>query len=168
MGQPKGITITYSRGLELNGSHFLDLMFSLLGDDAEVDLTISEADRQAPNPSFLLRTKTGFTIVFAGLDVPYHSNDIVCTTESGRLSLLSGGCDARVEVKEPNGQFPGFFRLKETTSEILDAYVENNFSEALADLIMAFETNASPASNLRTARNAQEVIARIRCLERNV
>lgn len=162
LGEPLGLTVSYSRGLELNGSHFLDLVFFLLGDTTEFDVTLNPADRLVPSPSFLLRTPSGLSVTFCGFDAPYHVNDVVLTATGGRLSVLSGGLDVRVESKTPNKPFPGFFRLEETTPDLLESPADDPFSAALADLLRAHKTNSQPSSSLWTARGAQAMIARVR------
>lgn len=167
LGRPLGVFISYSRGLELNGSHFLDLIFLLANDAVKFEITMNRADKSAPNPSFLLHTKAGCPVVFAGHESPYHINDIVCTAEKGRVSVLSGGLDVRVELNAPNERFPGFQRLKEVQPDMFANLADDNFSAALADLILAHETDSSPASNLQTARNTQELITRIRSADKD-
>ena len=134
----------------------------MVGDATEFQLTMNQTEKSAPSPSFLLHTESGFPIVFAGYDSAYHVNDVVCTAERGRASILSGGSDVRVELKAAHEHFSGFQRLKEVEPDMLNGPEDDMFSEALSDLIRAHETNTKPASNLWTARSTQELMTRIR------
>jgi predicted dehydrogenase len=163
LGRPLGLSIAYSRGLESNGSHFIDFVFSMLGDEARYEMTFPKTAKKAENPSFLLRFENGFEVSFSGFDATFHLNDVVLTSEHGRASVLSGGLETRVEMKSENEHHAGFYRLKGTEPKLLrEDNLEDSFSAALADLIRAHETGTEPVSNLRTARNTQVVMERIR------
>lgn len=163
LGRPLAMQVLYSRGLELNGSHFLDLVFSILGDRPLQEMVVSESERQKSNPTFVLRFADDFVVSVCGHDAPYHINDVVLTCDGGRVSVLSGGLEVRVEQKIENELHAGFFRLKQTESRLLDSSeTDDLFSSALADLISAHEANRQPRSNLATARHAQAVIEEVR------
>jgi predicted dehydrogenase len=163
LGRPLAIQVLYSRGLELNGSHFLDLTFSMLGDRPPLELFVSESERQKSNPTFVLRFADDFVVSVCGHDAPYHINDVALVCDGGRVSVLSGGLETRVEQKIENELHAGFFRLKQTESRLLDFTGPDDwFSSALSDLIGAHEADRQPRSNLATARHAQAVIEEVR------
>lgn len=163
LGRPVAMQILYSRGLELNASHFLDLTFSMLGDSAQYQLAIGSAERSKPNPTFVLGFDKGFLATFCGHDTDYHINDVVLVFENGRASVLSGGMEVRWEEKAQNERYAGFYRLRQSASPVLQGVdVDDSFSVALSDLLAAHETGRDPTSNLGTARPTQKVIDEVR------
>lgn len=163
LGRPLAIQLLYSRGLELNGSHFLDLAFSMLGDRPPLELVIAQSERQKPSPTFILQFGGDFVVSMCGHDASYHISDAVLVCDGGRASVLSGGLEARIEQKSENELHAGFFRLKQTESRLLGASVADDwFSSALSDLIDAHEMGRQPCSNLTTARHTQAVIEEVR------
>ena len=161
-GKPLALQVQYSRGLETNGSHFLDVMFMLRGDDEDPTVCVPDAERVAPSPSFVLRFSDGFIVSFSGHDASYHINDVVLACETGRVSLVSGGADVRVERKVPSEGFPGYFRLAPESDRLFNETQDDAFGEALADLIDAHVSRREPLSSLRTSRQTQAVISAIR------
>jgi predicted dehydrogenase len=162
LGRPLGLQVLYSRGLETNGSHFLDVVFSVRGDGLMPEVSLPDAERTAESPSFLLRFRDGPVVSFCGHATSYHINDVILTCEDGRMSVLSGGRDTRLERKVPNDDFPGFFRLGAANDDVSTHGLNDAFSEALTDLIRSFEADTQPRSNLATARQTQAVIDQIR------
>jgi len=163
LGKPITMQVLYSRGLELNGSHFLDFVFSMLDDRMPVDISVADSERSKESPTFVLRFEDGFVVSVCGHDLPYHLNDVLLVCEDGRASVLSGGLEVRVERKVENECFSGFHRLRISPSDLLQATEPNDaFSATLADLIHAHESKTQPLSNLATARRTQEVIETIR------
>lgn len=167
LGKPLRMHVLYSRGLETNGSHFLDYVFSMKANEPAPDFIMSTSKADDENPDFVLRFKDGFTVTFLGFPTAYHINDVVLTCEEGRVSLASGGAEPRVEQKVPNQNFPGFFRLSETTPSLLtEGPPSNPFIAALRDLIDAHHRGVQPRSNLQTARRTQAIIHAVRTHER--
>lgn len=163
LGRPLALQVLYSRGLETNGSHFLDVMFLMRNEVPVAELTISAAERRVDSPSFGLRFEDGFVASFSGHHTSFHINDVILTCEHGRVSVLSGGTGVRVERKAPNPKFPGFFCLSEDSAgDLFPPDSDDAFSTALADLVSAHVSGLQPASNLRTARQTQALIDEIR------
>lgn len=162
LGSPLAMQVLYSRGLETNGSHFLDVLMLIRGDEAEPELTIADAERGRPSPSFMLRFPDGFVVSFSGHESSFHINDVILTCEEGRVSVLSGGMDVRLERKTSNEMFPGFWRLVTADNLLFGSVEEDPFSAALGDLLDSHACNREPVSNLRTARRTQSVIHQIR------
>jgi len=163
LGRPLSMQVLYSRGLELNGSHFLDLVFSMLGERPPTQLAISDDERRKPSPTFFLRFADDFVVSFCGHDTSYHINDMVLVCEDGRASVLSGGLETRIEMKTENERHGGFYRLKGSDATLLSVnHSDDPFYAALTDLITAHETAVQPRSNLATARCAQALTEDIR------
>jgi predicted dehydrogenase len=163
LGRPVAMQLLYSQGLEMNGSHFLDFIFWLTDGTPPEEVIVAQSERLLPNPTFSLRFASGLVIAVCGHEVPYHVNDVVMVGETGRVSLLSGGLETRIEKKIPNERHAGFFRLQETKSDLLAPIGDDDpFSAALSDLIEAHQTNRQPLSNLLTARPTLSLLAQIR------
>jgi predicted dehydrogenase len=160
LGRPLAIQVLYSRGLELNGSHFLDLVFSMLADQPPLEVTIATAERGKSSPTFTLRFADDFVVTFCGHDTGYHINDVLLTCDNGRISVRSGGVSIEIEQTVENERYPGFFRLQQSESSLVES--DDSFSVALADLITAHETRRDPYSSLTTARLTQTVIEEVR------
>ena len=99
LGETKLIRLTYSRGLETNGSHIIDMLSYVLGDDSQLRLEAVIDSGREQNPSFTLRTSEGLLIVVNGISLPYHCIDIELTCENGRASILYGGMQTRIELR---------------------------------------------------------------------
>jgi predicted dehydrogenase len=163
LGKAVGMQVLYSRGLEANGSHFLDFVFLMRDDDAAPELIMPDSDRAIENPTFLLRFTDGFVVSFCGHSTPYHINDVILTCEEGRASVLAGGYETRMERKTENKQFSGFYRLGPADPESFgNSESDNSFGMALADLVDAHRSGRQPQSSLATARQTQALIEQIR------
>jgi hypothetical protein len=66
LGACRLIQITYSRGLELNGSHILDMLFSIVGESAGYEIQWVSSAGGAENPSFGLALESGIQVVVSG------------------------------------------------------------------------------------------------------
>ncbi len=163
LGACRLIQINYSRGLENNGSHLLDILFFIVGLGCECRLEWVSNSRSA-SPSFALTFQNGFSVLVSGIELPYHNIDIILTFDLGRASVLYGGMVRRIESKVENDIFPGFFRLAESKMVHTDnGEIQCSMSEALSDLIGAYEENREPRSSLITARRTQKLMEEIRC-----
>lgn len=162
LGRLVRLDINYSRGLETNGSHLLDQIFFLLGDDLSCTLDWISGRTGDANPSCGLTTAQGVQIVIQGDALPYHNIDIRATCEAGRLSVLHGGMTTEVERPREHECYPGFYRLAQEENSLLGpGGLEGAFSAALEDLIQTHRDEREPVSSLRTALNCQELMERI-------
>ena len=115
--------------------------------------------KDTENPSFFLSSSRGMPVLVSGMSLPYHCIDIELTCEKGRISILAGGMQSRVEIKAEHELFPGFFRLKEGESNVLGQNeIENAVNMALDDLIMSYQQKKGPQSNLATFRKTLAII----------
>ena len=162
LGACRLIQINYSRGLETNGSHLLDILFFIVGPECEYRLEWV-SNRSSKSPSFTLTFQENLSIIVSGLEVPYHNIDIILTFDLGRASVIYGGTVKRIESKIDNDIFPGFYRLAESNmAHINNEEIESSMAKALSDLIEASEDNREPRSNLVTARRTQKLMEEIR------
>ena len=163
LGKCRFIHINYSMGLELNGSHMLDILFFVVGNGTEYELEWVSRSGDFENPSFALAFENGVEAIVSGLSLPYHCIDISLVCDGGRASVLHGGMTPRVEKKVEHELFPGFCRLKESEKRLLGSGGFGTcMEEALKDLIDAFEKDMQPLSSLTTARRAQALVEEIR------
>jgi len=162
LGACRLIQINYSRGLENNGSHLLDLLFFIVGLECECRLEWVSDTRPA-SPSFVLTLQNSLLVFISGAELPYHNIDIMLTFDSGRASVLYGGVVQRIENTIENDLFPGFYRLSESKMVHKDnGEIQCSMAEALSDLIGAYENNREPRSSLLTARKTQKLVEEIR------
>ena len=160
-GKPVRISINYSRGLSVNGVHFLDLIFFLLGEDVQYELSWVSTGRSKRSPSFVMTCANGVEVVVQGDDLEFHNNDISVTFERGRLSILYGGLESRTERCVENELFLGFYRLVEVPESVLaPAGSTGAFKVALDDLIHAHELGEEPAANLSSSLCSQILVDR--------
>jgi predicted dehydrogenase len=162
LGKCRFIHLTYSRGLNTNGSHLLDMLFFVIGDTATNHLEWVEESKNIANPSFVLSFEDGPEVTVSGIELPYHCIDITLTFDKGRASILYGGVATRVEEKIEHEIFPGFYRLKEGPPDLLGSGgFEHSMEEALRDLIESFEESRLPKSSLITSRKTMVLIEEV-------
>jgi predicted dehydrogenase len=162
LGNCRLIQINYSRGLENNGSHLLDILFFIVGAESEYRLEWV-SDSRSPSPSFALTFQNSFSVFVSGVELPYHNIDIMLTFDLGRASVLYGGMAQHLESRIENDMFPGFFRLSESKMVHTDGgEIKGSMAAALNDLIGAYEDNREPRSSLVTARRTQMLMEEIR------
>lgn len=167
MGDLEGIEITYSRGLETNGSHLVDLAVWLMGDTFPRihGVTLSRPPRNVsePSPSFILESDEGVVATVLGLDLDYHAIDIVVHYAEGRKAVRWGGQLGQNEVKVPDPLFDGYFRLgPEDASQLLKdtrSQLTGVFDTVLDDLLDG--EMPQPRSNLLSAYMGQKIVAEV-------
>lgn len=167
LGSCTGISITYSRGLETNGVHLVDLLFQLLGTNAGPRLDgVTPSTANPPSPSFLLMFAGEVPCTVIGLALDHHSIDITLHFTAGRASVLYGGASEIRETRIENPLYPGFYRLAPDASmaageDVLRMEALQAFPAMLSDLIGAHEQQIQPASSLESALAAQALVEQI-------
>lgn len=157
-GQPLSVNINYSRGLETNGSHMLDMLFFITGESG-YDILWVETGNELHNPDCVLRLDNDMIVHIHGLELDYHNIDISVTCTAGRLSILHGGMTLKIETRTEHELFPGFYRLQEVPAAPLgQAGFDHAFDRALADLLYAHEQQRAPLSNLETALLSESLL----------
>jgi predicted dehydrogenase len=163
LGKCRLIHLNYSKGLETNGSHMLDMLFFIIGDTPTYRLEWVDTTNHIENPSFVFSLKNGPEVVVSGIDLPYHCIDISLICDQGRASILYGGMATRVEEKTEHEVFPGFYRLKERSPDLLGTGgFKYGMEEALGNLIESFEKGRPPKSNLITSRETLVLIEEVK------
>ena len=162
LGRCRHVGITYSRGLAANGSHLLDVLFFIVGDEVACEVLDIRAGNEG-QPSFTLMLSDGACVRVEGVDLPYHDIDIVLTCDRGRASVLHGGMTVRVEHRREHELFPGFYRLADGDAVPLLGCggFGNSMSAALDDLIGAHEVGRRPLSDLVSSLRTMEILAAV-------
>lgn len=166
LGRCAGISITYSRGLETNGVHLIDVLFQLLGDSPYELVGVTPASGPAASPSFLLQFDGGIPCTVTGLSLDHHSIDLTVHFAAGRASVLYGGASEVREFRIENPLYPGFYRLApdptaEANAPALLKDAQATFPSMLDDLITAHRDGREPASSLTSSLAAQELVERV-------
>lgn len=165
LGDLIGMDITYSRGLETNGAHMIDLILWLLGDRVPSLIGVVPGPLLAthvtePCPSFLLQGEGNVPVTVTGLDLDYHSIDIVVHYSAGRRAVRHGGLTTLSEVKTPNPLFPGSYYLHSVNgAQNVQKELGKVFPIMLQDLLYGNEDQ--PLSNLESAVLGQSIIAQV-------
>jgi len=165
LGPLIGIDVTYSRGLETNGAHMVDLILWLLGDQIPSLMGVVPGPLPAthvtePCPSFLLQGVGNVPVTVTGLDLDYHSIDIVVHYRAGRRAVRHGGQTTLTEVKTPNPLFAGFYYLHSVYgSQNVQNEVGKVFPVMLQDLLQG--SGDQPLSNLDSAWLGQSIVAQV-------
>jgi predicted dehydrogenase len=162
LGRCRHVGITYSRGLATNGSHLLDVLFFIVGDDVACEVLDIRAGNGG-QPSFMLLLADETCVRVEGIDLPYHDIDIVLTCERGRASVLHGGMTVRVEHRREHELFPEFYRLADGDAVPLLGCggFGDSMSAALDDLIGAHEFGRRPLSDLASSLRTMEILAEV-------
>ncbi|MBT6470474.1 MAG: Gfo/Idh/MocA family oxidoreductase [Candidatus Marinimicrobia bacterium] len=166
-GMPILVEVKYSRGLLTNGSHMVDMIFFILS-IREYKLLWVENDIETVNPSFILRDKSGFTIIVSGVEAPFHNIDFTVTFKKKRLSILHNDMTLRVENITEHELYPDFYRLTDSNESVFGkgACKQSPFDKALADLINAYENDIDPVSTLATTSKTHRLIDQILTFQR--
>jgi len=160
-GCPLSVEIHYSRGLMLNGSHMLDMLFYLFP-KIEFELLWVECEKNIENPDFVLRLSNQNIVHISGINSTFHNIDFSVTCQRARLSIIHGGMKVRVEDVRENDLFPGYYRLFDKNSGELGKEGFNYaFDNSLEDLIDSYEQKRQPKSNLMTALKSQELVEQV-------
>ncbi|MFK7993560.1 MAG: Gfo/Idh/MocA family protein [Granulosicoccus sp.] len=154
------IAINYSRQLEVNGVHMLDLLGALTNAQEAPPLDfIRVAD--GVNPQFGI-TLNGHPVTVTGHDLPYHLVELTITDSRGRLSLARGALQLVWEAAEPNPDYPGFFRVSNpeyiTEFNGVDSSLDEATYRMLCELVDDQEVSSS---SLETAWFSQALLDRV-------
>ncbi|MFK8082831.1 MAG: Gfo/Idh/MocA family protein [Granulosicoccus sp.] len=154
------INLTYSRQLEVNGIHLLDLLGALT-DSTEAPPLDFIRTGNGENPQFGL-TVTGYPVTVTGHDLPYHLIEISITDSRGRLSLVHGAQELVWEAAEPNPDYPGFFRCARPRPVPEMSASTNGLQEATYNMLCALLDDRKPSpSSLETAWFSQSLLDRV-------
>ncbi len=164
LGACRQIQVTYSRGLETNGSHLLDMLFFITGDSLAHHLEWVSAAGDPDNPTFSLTMGERIAVIVIGIPLSYHNIDISLTCDQGRIAVLYGGMECLLETAAENELFPGFRRLYPQPEHhfVSMAGLSGSMENALQDLLDAHEQRRSPLSCLRTSQRTMQLMEEVR------
>ena len=160
LGVIEKIHVWYTGDYWVNASHFLDLIFFLIEEEPDKIILTSKSLRQSPD--FFLRFNSGLMAYFNSAkpeNFELFEVEIIC--ESGRLTLLNGGRDIRIEKTVNDQLFQGYRILKEEQS-----LFETNFSRTQYHVLDSFfasiKNKCLALSNPETALKTNLVLQRIK------
>jgi hypothetical protein len=160
-GKLRRLDVTYSRGLAVNGVHFLDLVGHFLDLSAAPALDwIDRADTAEPSFGFTLGN---VAVAVLGIpDLGYHALELSAVTDTGRLSLSRAGAELTWEAAQPNPDVPGFFNLGPPVHLVppdtaTRAMLDGSYL-ALCDLV---DDRAASRSPFEASGFTQSVLARV-------
>jgi predicted dehydrogenase len=164
-GKPLLVEINYSKGLQLNGSHMLDILIYLLPNFSYELLWVDDRD-MLDNPSFICRLSdnlnVNLNVNFNGINVDFHNIDIRILFEKARISIEHCDMSLRVEKVVENKIYPGFHLLNDSNAKELGIPGFNySFDLALEDLINSNNKKIQPKSNLMTALKSQKLLENV-------
>jgi len=119
-GEVRSAELRYGRGLWNYASHMLDLLVSRCGPIETVQWIsgLCPAPGADANPSFALILRDGTPVAALGHEgLDYDLLDLVLTTRSGRLSLLTGGAEIVVDAPQDDLYYKGYRHLTTGSAE---------------------------------------------------
>ncbi len=164
LGEPKVAQLFYSRGLELNGSHMLDILFFVTQDRGSIRLDMASEFNGSENPSFTFSTD-GFPVHVSGFNLAYHCVELMVFFEQGRASIRYSGLGSQIDLVIENEYAPGYYRLSDGGADVQLPPSEMTCIfpfVAIDDLIAAFEGGQAPSSSLETASQTLQLIHLVR------
>ena len=155
------VEINYSQGLQLNGSHMMDILIYLFP-NFDYELLWADNKNKLNNPSFIYRLSDNLIVNVSGIESDFHNIDIRVVFEKARLSIEHCEMSVRVEKVSGNKLFPGFHLLKDSNANDLGTPGFNYaFDLALEDLIESNNKKCQPQSNLSTAFQGQLLVEKV-------
>lgn len=114
IGKIEKIHVWYSGEMWTNASHFIDLVLYLFeGDGSVSNVTIIHRDENH-GPDFSLGFESGFSAFFnSAKSESYEILECEIIGQQGRVKLINGGREIRIEIAEDDVLFPGYKVLKE-------------------------------------------------------
>lgn len=141
-GRPVHIVCRYTKGVFVNGSHFIDLVLWFLGPPSRVELLARHGDdTRDPGLDFRLHWDAGTTATFlhvAGL--PWACLDVDLACERGRIRIGHRGQRLTIEdvVADPDYPALGQLRVVEDT----ETDWRNTFGRAVGELVDGLDSGA--------------------------
>ena len=157
-GKVLNVTVRYTKGVLVNGSHLIDLARWFFGEpESATYLRTAQPDAVDPGLDFRLDYSDGLAAYF--LNVPdagfvFIDMDIVC--EGGRLVISQRGQHITWHEPGTDAEY-GFAILEENAST--ETQWHDCITRALADLIVCIDTGNDPACTLTDGLRAQEICA---------
>lgn len=154
------IEINYSRRLDVNGVHLLDVLGFLFPQEPPPPINLFTNFKNG-NPSFGLKI-AGIEVSVIGSDLPYHNIDIRVTTEEGRYSVNRGGLTVLEEKCVPNDTFLGFFHLANAV-DLTDSFGnERDIDEGTyLSLCNLLDSSVNSTSTIETAYFSQAILEQV-------
>jgi len=154
----KSIRVSYSRGLETNGSHLIDILTFLCPESEKFQLKGIIENKENPSALF---SYNDIPITITGIDLDFHCLDFELTSNSKRMNVKYSGSELVTESKVENPDFPGFYLFKVNSTEKFDS-PGSLMNEVLSDLISAIDKPERTKSNLYSSLSTIKLIEQMR------
>lgn len=158
--QLASIDIKYSRRLDVNGVHMIDILGFILdqNDIPDIDWVMGGPNN---NPSFGFEINN-VRVIFSGIDLPYHCIEISATSAEGRMSITRGGLNVMIEKKIENAQYPGFYHLSTSDNVGDHQYYQQAMNDGTyLNLCNLLDDQQILASDFNTAYFSQAILDKI-------
>lgn len=156
----KSIEIYYSKQLNINGIHLIDLL-NFFYPEAKSPLIEWFSNYNEGNPSFGFNL-LGVQVSIIGINVPYHLIDIRLISNYGRYSVTKSGLNVIEEKTLSNDNYYGFYHLsdpKDISKKVISGVgVEDGIFLSLCNLI---NTNEKLLSTIDTSSFSQSLIEKV-------
>ncbi len=159
----------YTKGIFHNGSHWIDLLRFLTGEEIHQVRALPKFDRESndPTPDVDLLLGHGAVARLAGCDkdsFTIFEMDILGT--SGRIQILDSGHKVEISKPKASERNPGYHFLHPLPGETVIGGLKNVMLNAVEDLADAWNTGREPLSPARDAivpiKVGEAVIASLR------
>lgn len=158
----KGV-VWYSKGVRNNGSHFIDLLSSWLGEVQDIRLIAAGRENSGdPEPDFVLRMGSAEVHFLAGREECFSSKEIELVGSEGVVRYSQGGLHIREHLVVPSETFSGY-RVLATEGEAIPqdlARYQHYVTDALAQHLQSGAPLPSDGrSALATERTLNDILA---------
>lgn len=160
-GELKYIKASYTKGLKVNGSHLIDLLYSVLGMPIDVhSYYIHKSIDKDPGVDFSLSFKGQIDANFQHIPkVPYVLIDMDFFTEKGRVSMVQRGQKIEWFESIKDNDYNAFNKLEFVSSETTDW--SNCPTRALEELIEVMRNGGQTSCTPQDGVNVYEICEKI-------
>jgi predicted dehydrogenase len=156
LGSLKKLTLTYSKGLFNNASHFIDLLCDWLGQPTSVE-ALSENKAE---PDFRLSWPQGSLIAIALDEQHYSSRDLMIYGSEGGLAYQQGGLKIERWSIEDSAVFQGY-RFLRPSGEAIPSFLQRSQYFVADHLVNVIQRGESLRLGAETALETMKICERI-------
>ncbi|MFA6019838.1 MAG: Gfo/Idh/MocA family oxidoreductase [Rhodospirillales bacterium] len=142
-------TIRYTKGLLVNGSHFIDLALWLLGKPVAAASLFRHpgGDPNDPGYDFRLDFQPGFSATFLHIPkAPYLFFEVDLLTDKGRVLIYERGQRLRIDTTACDATYAGLSTLDQ--GPVLETDWRDWPTKAVAELVQCLDTRRKPSCGL--------------------
>lgn len=142
-------TIRYTKGLLVNGSHFIDLALWFLGKPIAASSLFRHTDGDPGDPGydFRLDFQQGFSATFLHVPkAPYLFFEVDLLTDKGRVLIFERGQKVRVDFAARDTTYAGLSTLEQ--GPVVETDWRDWPAKAVAELVDCLNTGRNPSCTL--------------------